>query len=99
QAYLLPDWDSAEGSVKSPTGKELSTEERRAILEKTSALQPLLKWSYVDPQMNVEQPLLLSTAQVAAATVAGSVLTFNKFERSQPYEFQTNGNITVAMGQ
>lgn len=99
EAYVMPDWDAAEGSLKASGGAELSAAERKSLLDRTSALPPLLKWNYHEPGMNVEQPVLLAGGQLTAATVGGAILSLNKFEKSQPYEFQTNSTITARMNQ
>ncbi len=99
QAYIMPDWESAEGSLKSPGGQELTDDERKAILEKTSALPPFLKWSFEARGTNFEQPVLITSDQISAVSANGDILSFNKFERAAPYEFQTNGNVAAPMGQ
>jgi outer membrane protein assembly factor BamB len=99
QAFLLPEWEAAEGSIKSYFGKELSPQERQALLEKTEALAPLSAWSYQDAGLNLEQPVLISNTQVTAASTNGNVLFLNKLERTPIHEFQTAGNIAAPMGQ
>jgi len=102
EAYLLPVFGSTEESIKKFTaiaGRELSAIEHREVLEKSAALPPLLQWNFQEADMNLEQPPVIGDANMAVVTSAGKVLTFNKFDRSKPYEFQTNGNVSAAMGK
>ena len=61
KGYLLPNWEEAEAAVKVASAKDISTEERQEILEKTSALPPLIIWSYQEAGMNIEQPVLINS--------------------------------------
>jgi outer membrane protein assembly factor BamB len=102
EAYLMPEGDVPDAPIKMYFGKELTPQEREALAERTEELPPLLKWSYQDVGMNLEQPVLVSTSQVTAVSTAGNVLSFDKFERTPimpMYQFQTSGHVAAPMGQ
>jgi outer membrane protein assembly factor BamB len=69
QGYLLPNWDEAEAGVKGTAAKELSVQERQDILEMSSALAPVLLWSFHQADIYVEQPLLITPGKVALENV------------------------------
>jgi hypothetical protein len=99
EAFLLPIWDSAEGSLKRFGEKELSAPELKALADKTATLPPFPVWSYQEAGMNVEQPVLITPENVTAVSTAGTVMFFKKTERAQPYEFQTHGTVAAPMGR
>ncbi len=98
-AFLLPDWD-AKDVIKTADGRELTPDERKAFLEKASALPPILHWSQAMPFMRLEQPALVTPTHVTTVSTTGDVMTFNKFERQPPLDpFKTVGGVSAPPGQ
>lgn len=97
--YEIPEWGAAEKVLKGPVGKELSKEDKDAILEKLATLHPIRRWSYFDDAIHIEHPPLLTTEQLSVVTTSGHVLSLNKYARFLRFDFQTNSNVSAAMGQ
>src|SRR5262249_17035066 len=98
--YVLPDWDAFEKGTLflGEKEKEISKEERQSLLEKRSALEPMLLWSKLAEGMFFEQPPLLTLEEVSAVSTNGHVLSFKRGDGKERFDFQAVGNISTDAG-